>query len=124
MNTLTKADFDFFKKKVKYWVNRLNLKNKVIYVDFVAIDDNVVADVVNEDKLYTTFTIRLNTSNSAATKAATKKLLESTALHEVLHVLLSDIERYTFNRFIPDKDTILKAFEDTTETLTKGFLNG
>lgn len=118
----TKDNFKYFKSRVVYWAKELNLDRKNIYISFDKMEPGVVASVTPLDEAYSSFSVMMNKHTIDCgdnTGEEIDTILDTTALHEVMHCALCDIEKIAYSRYVPDKKYIDSIFEDLTELLTK-----
>lgn len=101
---LNKKHFEYFKKRVEYWQKRFELMNWKIEViqekkskEF--LDAYLEHTYQNEEAK-----IILLTEGNRFSKKNTKKDLDDTAKHEVIHLILSKYEMSSKRRYIQEKE--------------------
>ena len=110
--TATPEDFQVFKTEVKRLIKRFHIDGWNIYYEFGGTDNTCNASLTTD-----------TTSRAASFKLAKKIYLyddieiKETALHEVCHLLLSDITNLAYCRFV-SQDEVTKEDERTTEKLS------
>ena len=92
----TDEDFAYFKKRVNHWLLFWGLSNWRVYVEHDKVD-NALADCSADLDGYVA-TIRLSTSWNRT--KPTHEAIDTTALHEVCHVLLDRLEINAGDRYV------------------------
>jgi len=86
---LTQKDFEYFKKKVKYWLKKFGLKEWDTFFEFKKDTNGGFAEINwNCEKVKATITLKRKWNCGVSDK---KYQIEKTALHEVLHLLLAPL---------------------------------
>ena len=113
-NKITAADFKIFKKAVYYWQKKLNLQEWELAVSLDKISkDNRAEIICNFPGMIASISLG-KTWNMTSTKAD----LEKCALHEVLELLLMDLQDMAFTTYSTLKvtnaaHTIIRKLEHT-----------
>jgi len=107
----TDADFDIFKTEIQRLIKQFHLNGWNIYYENKDNDNTCNASVVT-DVVTRAATFRL----SKKIFLYTPDEIKETALHEVCHLILADIDDLAYSRFV-SKEEIIKESERTTNLI-------
>lgn len=116
MTKTTKAHFKLFRDECLYWQKRLGLVNYDIGFKLDALDDSkseIHRDIVNKVAV-----VKLDSNWEDDFAPLTNDEIIMTALHEILHLLLTELALLGRSRFCTDYD-LEQAEESVVRTLTK-----
>jgi len=100
--SLTQKDFEYFKKRVKYWLKKLGLKEWDAFFEFKKDTKGGFAEINwNYEGAKATITLKGKWHCKVSDK---KYQIEKSALHEVLHLLLAPLaEQAMKKKFYPSE---------------------
>ena len=116
---ITKAEFECFEKWVKHYADLLGLKRFEIKIKRVPKDSFWA--LVKCDPEFAKADIELNEIIEPHDKDI-KKQFRNTALHECIHILLSQLRYFSDKRFDVNEDDSKAEEEKVVQTLTKTIL--
>lgn len=111
----TKAHFEYFEKRVRYWYKRYNLSGWQLYFDHDDIGDNYARVIVNMVGRVATFMLSLEWAYPEIFPLKNVSLDEC-ARHEVIHLLVGPVGTLLNARFVT-KDELTAAEETLVRQL-------
>ena len=109
----TKANFDYYKKRVKFWLREFGQLDWTVYFVHEDLEPNVAQVRYNYFNRGATFAF----STGINLPRITREFIDNTALHEVAHLLSAHLEHLTERRFISEDD-VEAAKEELTCIIT------
>lgn len=111
----TKAHFEYYRKRVRYWYKQFNLSGWHLYFDHDDIGDNYARVVVNLLGRVATFILTRDWAHPSIVPLNQTEL-DRSARHEVIHLLVGPVGTLLAARFVT-QDEIVAAEEELVRHL-------
>ena len=108
----TKANFDYFEKRVNFWLREFGQLDWSVHFSHYDLEDYAAQVRYSFSERGATFTM-----SKFIRAKITKKYIDYLALHEVVHLLSAHLEHLAGNRFISDREIEI-AKEELTCIIT------
>ena len=93
---MKKTELDYFRKRVRYWQQRLGLCHFRVWVDAASLPDENGAQVHFGESAAK---ITINSD-----RKATRKHMDKSAFHECMHLCIGDLEMLAKDRFVSEQE--------------------
>ncbi len=98
MKLVTKATFNFFCRRCRYWLKQFGQTDWTVYFDHAKVEDGAAELRYDYDARGLTFALPLELDDTS------RKSVEHSAIHEVAHAAVAQLEDAAKNRYATEKE--------------------